>query len=295
MDTKWLEDLIALSREGSFARAADARNVTRPAFGRRIRALETWAGAALVDRADTKPLRLTEAGVLLVEHATGLVDGLTDVRRRLRALRTQPAGGGVLRLATGRTLARTLVSDWLAQMARRKRPLHGHAFDVRTGAMDDVARLLEAGEVDLVCCYEHPAISVKLNPHRYRHVTLARDKLVPVSRTGPQGRPVHTLASGPLVAYAPTLSLGALAATQTRSRAGPVVCTCDSADAIFELVVNGVGLAWLPWTMVAASCKAGVLTVLGSRGDEVGFDVRLYRPRARQSALVEAVWAAADT
>ncbi|WP_241119334.1 helix-turn-helix domain-containing protein, partial [Achromobacter xylosoxidans] len=38
-DLKLLEDLIALAQSGSFVRAAEARHVTHPAFGRRIRAL----------------------------------------------------------------------------------------------------------------------------------------------------------------------------------------------------------------------------------------------------------------
>jgi DNA-binding transcriptional LysR family regulator len=40
VDLKLFEDLVALARERSFVRAAEARHVTHPAFGRRIRALE---------------------------------------------------------------------------------------------------------------------------------------------------------------------------------------------------------------------------------------------------------------
>mgnify|MGYP000311274658 CR=1 FL=1 len=44
MHTKWLEDFVALARYKSFTRAADERQVTLPAFGRRIKALESWLG-----------------------------------------------------------------------------------------------------------------------------------------------------------------------------------------------------------------------------------------------------------
>jgi hypothetical protein len=50
MDIMWLEDFIKLADEGNFSRAAEARNLTQPAFSRRIRALEEWVGATLVDR-----------------------------------------------------------------------------------------------------------------------------------------------------------------------------------------------------------------------------------------------------
>ena len=50
MDLKWIEDFLYLSQYGSFAKAAKARNVTQPAFGRRIKLLEEWLGADLVNR-----------------------------------------------------------------------------------------------------------------------------------------------------------------------------------------------------------------------------------------------------
>ena len=51
MDIKWLEDFLALAETRNFSRAAAQRNVTQPAFSRRIRALESWLGNELFDRA----------------------------------------------------------------------------------------------------------------------------------------------------------------------------------------------------------------------------------------------------
>ena len=50
MQLKWLEDFVALAQERSFTRAAELRHVTHPAFGRRIRALESWVGTPLIER-----------------------------------------------------------------------------------------------------------------------------------------------------------------------------------------------------------------------------------------------------
>ena len=62
MQLKWLEDFVALTEGRSFSRAAELRHVTHPAFGRRIKALELWAGTALIERG-SMPLKLTAAGV----------------------------------------------------------------------------------------------------------------------------------------------------------------------------------------------------------------------------------------
>jgi DNA-binding transcriptional LysR family regulator len=296
VDLKLLEDLVALGQERSFVRAAELRHVTHPAFGRRIRALEAWAGAALVDR-QRNPLQLTEAGLALLQQAQAMLDGLNQTRSQLRA-RQGAVGGEVLRIASGRTLARTLVMDWIGELTRPRQPLHGQRVEVATGSMAQVVTMIERAEVDFVCCHEHPATSVRLSSQRFRHITMVQDKLVPVCRANARALALHDLATGPLVAYAASLSLGALLQDHLRrnvpNAGGRIRYVSDSPDVIQEFVLKGLAIAWLPWSMVAGDCRNGTLLVLGSRSDEVHFDVRLYRARARQSPLVEAVWAAVD-
>jgi LysR family transcriptional regulator, hypochlorite-specific transcription factor HypT len=288
VDTKLLEDLAALAQTGSLSKAAASRHVTHPAFGRRIKQLEAWAGAALIERGRV-PVALTAAGRKLLEDAEPLLRGLTRTRHALR----QHAHDGAprLRVGTGRTLARTLVAQWLLRLTG---PLAGAQVEVVTRSMADIATLFERGEVDLLCGYEHAALSMPLAPQRFRFLTLAQDKLVPVAQANAHGAPRHALGGAALIAYAPTLALGQLVNDHLQ-RSGHTQAprlVCDSADAIHEFVRLGLGFAWLPWSLVAADCKQGALAPLGGRADRIAFDVRLYRPKARQSALVEAVWAA---
>lgn len=107
-DLKLFEDLIALAQTGSFVRAAELRHVTHPAFGRRIRALETWAGAPLVERGRT-PVVLTAQGEALLQAAGQVVEQVDRVREQLRSAGRQEER--ILRIGTGRSLARTLVAD----------------------------------------------------------------------------------------------------------------------------------------------------------------------------------------
>ncbi|MCH3703200.1 LysR family transcriptional regulator, partial [Campylobacter lari] len=69
---------------GSFVRAAEARHVTHPAFGRRIRALEAWAGAPLVER-QRVPVTLTAEGEALLKTATQVVEQMGLMRHRIRS------------------------------------------------------------------------------------------------------------------------------------------------------------------------------------------------------------------
>ena len=113
-----------------------------------------------------------------------------------------------------------------------------------------------------------------------------------------QGRPQHALrAKAPLahLAYSSTLALGRLVqdhlAHNPHAPSLRRVIECDSADAVYEYALKGLGVAWLPWSMVAQECKAGQLVVLGDAHLEIGFEVRAYRPKRRLSPLAERFWA----
>jgi LysR family transcriptional regulator, hypochlorite-specific transcription factor HypT len=290
VDLKLIEDLAALAQHQSFTRAAQARHITHPAFGRRIRALEAWAGRALVDRTTPSPT-LTAEGRALLDEAQPLIATLARQRVRWQT-RSNGSATPPVRVGTGRTLARTLVADWLV---RRHSQLKGQRVELVTRSMAEVAALFEQGEVDLLCCYEHPALSVKLSAQRFAHLALAQDRLVPVARRDAAGRVRHSLDSTAWIDYAPSLSLGRLLADHLARRPidlPPASWVCDSADVMLELALKGVGVAWLPWSLAVADCKRGLLKPLGGKADEVHFEVRLYRPRTKQREVVEKLWAA---
>ncbi|SDM08183.1 DNA-binding transcriptional regulator, LysR family [Oryzisolibacter propanilivorax] len=295
MQLKWLDDFIALARERSFTRAAELRHVTHPAFGRRIRALEAWAGTPLVEPGSA-PLRLTAAGQAFLETAEQTARELAASQHELRALAGRHAR--TVTLATGRTLARTLVADWLPRLA----PLLGDAGTLRihTGSLAETVQWLQDGAADFALLYHHPALTIPLDARQFSHRTLAQDRLVPVSRADANGAPLHALrmcaAPVPHVAHARTLALGRLLEDHlTRHPAAPPLrrlLECDSPDATHEYVLRGLGVAWLPWSLVQGDCQGGRLARAGDAALDVVFDVRLYRPKRRLGPLAEILWTA---
>ena len=102
IETKWLEDLVALAATRSFSQAAERRFVTQPAFSRRIRSLENCLGLTLVNRAKT-PVELTEAGQLFLVTARNMIDQIGEVVHYLHNLEGQR--GEVLQIAAAHSLA----------------------------------------------------------------------------------------------------------------------------------------------------------------------------------------------
>jgi DNA-binding transcriptional LysR family regulator len=160
MDHKWLEDFIALARERSFSRAAEQRHVTQPQFSRRIRALELWVGADLINRAGM-PLALTAAGEELLPVARRAVD---QPERHARAHPPCPHGLDWVTLATGRTLSRTAVPGWLARV---KRATGDFRLRLLTGSIAEGATVLEQGGADFLLSYTHPRLPLVLDEQRF--------------------------------------------------------------------------------------------------------------------------------
>jgi DNA-binding transcriptional LysR family regulator len=118
-----------------------------------------------------------------------------------------------------------------------------------------------------------------------------------VSSADAQGLSMHSFDGAgevPFLSYVRTLAMGRmvedLLANNPQAPRLKRSIECDSADALYEYALRGLGVAWLPWSMVQADCKAGRLVPVGCQRMEVRFEVRLYRPKRRLGPLAEDVW-----
>ena len=75
MEINWIEDFMVLSVTRNFSRAAETRNVSQPAFSRRIRNLEYWVGTPLLDRS-VFPIALTPSGEAFRKRAEDVLRSL---------------------------------------------------------------------------------------------------------------------------------------------------------------------------------------------------------------------------
>lgn len=292
MQFKWLEDLLCLAQTGSLTRAADSRHVTHPAFGRRIRALESWVGVPLIDRT-AFPTRLTPAGALFLEAAREAVDCLHEARAAARKM--YGADESLLEVATGKTLSRIFLPGWLVALQEETGP-----FRVRlhTTSMHEAAAQLIQRNVDLLCCYFHPAVQFYLDEEVFEHATIKQERLIPVC--APEGKKPRYPLSGkgpiPYLAFTPELTQGRilshfLAESPLSEKLVPAH-ESDIADALQELAARGAGLAWLPETLVAADLISGRLVRAAGAEAEIAFEIRVYRAADNHKPLLDRLWEA---
>jgi LysR family transcriptional regulator, hypochlorite-specific transcription factor HypT len=300
MHLKLLEDYIALAASKNFSAAARLRNVTHPAFGRRIKALEQWVGAELVTRAgDSQGFGLTPSGEEFLVTAYRIVENLSHARQN--ATRTST---GMVRICTGRTLARTMVADWVAQLQPLMAVNKALGFQIRTTSLHEGALLLEADQCHFMVAYQHRTIDLHLDTRRYEYMQLGSDKLVAVAthqpKTSDPSNPHYLLQFAKGLALRTILDDGLLAAysselSTTEAPGFRIIAECDSPDAIHALALKGLGIAWLPWTLVAKDCQQKRLVVLkGPAWPEFPFEVRVYRKKRKLSAIAEQIWVSAS-
>ncbi|MBK3773696.1 LysR family transcriptional regulator [Azospirillum sp. YIM DDC1] len=297
MELDWLEDFLALAECGNFSRAAQRRNLTQPAFSRRIRALEDWTGTPLFDRS-TQPVGLTEAGRRFRPFADETVRRLLQGREEARL-----AGGAAataLRFAATHALSLTFFPAWLSRLEGQARL---GAIHLLSDSMQACEQVMTQGQAQFLLCHTHAAAPSRLEAGAFRSAAVGGDRLVPVSAPDEAGAPRHALSGGglsgggaalPHLAYSPESGMGRIV---TAARGGfpaalalDTVFTSHLAAVLRTLARDGRGVAWLPDSLIAEDLAQGRLVRAGGAGWEIPVEVRLYRPRARQSPAAEAFW-----
>lgn len=149
-----LRFILALDRLGSLAALAREENVTPPAVTKRLSQLEARLGIRLALRT-TRRLQLTHEGLLLAQHATGVLEQMQAIEEALQQ-RSQ-AVAGKLKVHGPFGFGRRYLGPLLAQFQTThpnlevqlylsdnlmlpRQPVHGHdAFDVvvSIGAIPD--------------------------------------------------------------------------------------------------------------------------------------------------------------
>lgn len=296
MELKWLEDFISLANTGNFSRSAEERNVTQPAFSRRIKALEFWLGAPLVDRS-TYPTVLTPAGRAFRDVAESMLRQIYQARDELRQAEHQSRS--TVRFAALHTLSLTFFPNWLRRIGEELGPL---TTSMVADNMHDCMQALVTGSCDFMLTYAHPGVPLLLDPRRYPFVALAEDSILPVCAPQGERKPLYPLPGTPrsplpYLAYSPDTILGRIVDLAVAARKTPphlaTIYENSMAEALKAMALEGQGLAWLPASSIRRELKSGSLVRAGDESWSRGMEVRLYRTGDLGRPKMEEVWSLA--
>ncbi|RKR06161.1 LysR family transcriptional regulator [Kushneria sinocarnis] len=290
LETKWLEDFVALNGTRSFSAAARQRHVTQPAFSRRIRALEEAVGATLIDRSTT-PVSLTPEGQLFLVTARHLVEQLNESLGHLRGLNM---ANEALDIAAAHSLALAFFPRWISRLQKGVGELPTRLLAMNVG---DAIHLLREGNCDLMLAYHDPYATMQLDSDVFPSFSMGEIKLLPVSIPDGEGQPRYDLEQKrdiPLLAYTQGALLGRsvrmlLRHDPLRLRLRTVYETA-MAEGLKGMALQGVGVAWIPDFCIREELRDGRLVRAGESRWDIPLEIRLYRCALVHKPGVERLW-----
>lgn len=294
MELAWLEDFLEIVATRNFSTAASARNISQPAFSRRIKSLETWVGASLVDRS-TYPVRLTSAGNMFLPRCQEMVREMYRLRTDCRNV--AGASSQLITFASLHTLAIYFFPTWVHSPDMPSAPMR---TSMHTADFLECIEHLTSGRCDFVITYDHPDGPPVLEAGPFESLQIGKDRLVLVSGVDSSGQPLFTLdpAEGdevPYLAYSWNDGyLGKLISLiRSRSRRPlnlSIVYQSSLAEGLKHMAVAGHGVAWLPQICVRKSIAQGELVQIGGQQLSLEMEIRIFRRTGSGSRDAEALW-----
>ncbi|ALM52639.1 LysR substrate-binding domain-containing protein [Halomonas huangheensis] len=290
LETKWLEDFVALSNTRSFSASARQRHVTQPAFSRRIRSLEQAVGVTLVDRSTT-PIDLTPQGQLFLVTARNVVEQLNESLGHLRGL---SMANEALDIVAAHSLALSFFPPWISRLQKGLGELPTRLIAMNVG---EAIHVLREGNCDLMLAYYDPYASMQLDAEVFPSFSIGSVKMIPVCLPDEQGKPMFSLEGSdplPYLAYTQGAFLGRsvrmlLKNDPLRMRLRTVYETA-MAEGLKGMMMQGVGMAWIPDFCLRQELNEGRVVRAGGENWDVPLEIRLYRCSLVHKPGVEKLW-----
>ena len=242
-----LRTFLAVVEAGGVSVAARTLNLTQPAASQQLRELERVMRVRLLERAGGK-VQPTAAGAALLAPARRAVAAIEDALAVTAAHRAGEVGR--VRFGTGATACIYLLPPVLSVVKQR---MPGLEIVIATGNSGDVARRVEAGELDIAL--------VTLPVARSRALSVTRLMADPLVALLPDGmaRGMAAMTAGQLAGL-PLMLYEAGGTTRAIidgwfKRAGVTaspIMQLDSIETIKVLVSGGLGASVMPALAVAA-------------------------------------------
>lgn len=299
MELKWLEDFVSLANTNNFRHSAEQRNISQPAFSRRIHALESWLGTSLIDRS-TYPTTLTENGRAFREVAEQALIIFQKARAEVRG--QERRSRAMISFSALHTIALTFFPKWMTAWRSLLGPL---TTRIDPGNFHDAAQALVDGNCDFLLCYSHEAIPVLLDPQVYPSIKLAEDVFMPATGTDRRHRALYRLGDHgndeaiPWLTYTSDSYLWRVEEhiLAKEKPALPLTAICENpmAESLKAMALEGHGVAWLAESSIRDELADRRLVPFGSDRLQLRMDIRMYRSVHNIRPQLMQFWSCAES
>ncbi|WP_409310440.1 hypochlorite stress DNA-binding transcriptional regulator HypT [Pectobacterium sp. B1J-3] len=285
IETKWLYDFVTLEACRHFSQAAEMRNISQPAFSRRIQALESAIGVPLFDRM-TVPLQLTEEGKIFHSQARSLL-------QQLESNLSELLGHNLLRLsdikiAAAHSLSLTLLPDLVRLLADDNGKI---IYYVESIDVVQAVFALREGKSDFVISFHDE----DLMQSPFCGLKLFSSDLYPVCATDSNALPRFDIYEPkvPLLNYTSTSYMGRLVNRRLSeiNTVSPRTSFMSSMSELLKnMVLGGHGVAWLPMWSIVEELSEKKLVCIGEPELTIPIQAYIYRMDTRLNKTAERFW-----
>ncbi len=290
MRLEWLEDILAVVDTGSLARAGDQRLLTQPAFSRRIKLIEKHIGVELFDRSK-KPAQLKKSVIDQQLKIQELVAGLHDLRLELQ--RKDREAGKQLVIASQHAIITSVAPTLIRKLAS----MGDINTRLRSANRDECYTLLMTKQVDFILVHHSRSEQIPVPDGFIEQWNLGQERFIPVCATIELGNITQEFANGEtqVIAYPNDAFLGQVVNREIFSKMWDATIIHKKAEtaltlAALHLALEGVGVAWLPYSLVASDLENGNLTELCNMFPSCELDVVAIRLTDNETTTKNTGW-----
>ncbi|MEY9966171.1 DNA-binding transcriptional LysR family regulator [Streptacidiphilus sp. MAP12-16] len=285
MDVRTLEYFVAAVECGGFTKAAARLHVTQPTLSEAIRRLERECDAPLFHRVG-RGVVLSEAGAVLLTYARRVLKDMEDARQSMIALRGFQ--GGRVTVSAPPALSIEPLARIVGNFRRAYPDVTVVMLPTEDGALAAAAVANAASEVGLT---DRPvSADLRAHPIGSNEIVVVLPPGNALSGKGPVS--LEQLAGVPFISSAVgTRARNLLDESKERGIALQTAVETPHREAVIPLILEGVGAAFLPWTVSreAESRGAVVLPLL----PRVAYDLLIVHRDQPLTAAAEAFVATA--
>lgn len=296
MDQQSLEDLLAFIEMRNISLAARRRNISQPAYSRRLKAIEDAHSVSLVDRSG-RPSVPTRALQAMQEEIELALNSLKRVSKSL----TRNENNRTISIAAVHSLSAGSLPIAISKIEKQLAHLR---IRIHSANRDICFRLLMTEEVSVMLAYETIDQQLQAPKDLVEKTIITSDQLVPVCTPGlfPQLQDIISRKELiPLITYPADIFLGRVMYNDVLARSPhafsqKLVAGMSSVGLLSARA--GLGVAWLPASIIKddlSSKKLQIIEVDGFPTAELTISMlqlrtkRMLRLNSLWSTLVDAI------
>lgn len=286
LEIRWIEDLLALEQEKSISQAAEIRHVTQSAFTRRIQNIENALGFQILKRY-SKNIDFTEAGQVLLASSKNIQNQLTTTIKYLE--KNVKNNELTVKFSVSHSLITQFFPRFIHELSTNMEDLK---LEIIAANLKQGMRLLKDGSCDFLIGYCDQKTLQQLDLSFFVFHKIVEMEILPVTTLNNDGTPKYSLDQPfPLLAYSKQAYLRNCVDEVIENKLDyRTLYETDNAGDLKELVLQGLGIAWLPKLLVEKEIAENKLKVVDCNQYNLFQDVYIIRREMAFSNRINYIW-----